>query len=779
VVDFSTFRVLCWALRNEHLTLEQALKSFGLKGKMRHEPTGRITETELKYGRRDVERTVALLNAMKHEYDGFVLNMEPERAMSAASITKAFLDKMNIEEPSRKFDLSDKVLGNCMQAYYGGRSEIRIRHQEVPVVVCDTTSEYPSVAGLLGLWPLLTAAELKLEDCSEEATKTLARANLQSVLNPSEWLKFGFFALTKPSGDVLPVRALYGESGNTNIGFNPLTSEKSIWYAGPDLVASRLLSDSKPRIIKAFRLVPHGVQGGMKSTTIGTREMNPKKDDFFRTVIEERKKLPKSHPHYLLLKIIANALYGIFAELNKHEYGKNRAKDIEIFSGEFTRDEKTGVVELPGRFQFPPAAALITAGGRLMLAILEKLIQKEGGSYLLTDTDSMLFVASRQEALIPCPGGKHKISDGTPAIKAISWKQVDEICGRLNKLNPYSREIIPDILKVEDSNFDRNGKQHQLYGLAVSAKRYVVYKRKRNDIEIIKPSEHGLGIVFVPDKRTRYKPLDCKDQKASYARWIVEAWERLLLHHFRNKQDPENALVLRPSRFDNLPAMMRVRVTTPNVLKGLRKRDPGSAKPYNFAHSPILLESSPECTLIAPASKRLGEWLTRDYAEIHSGELVKLGSEYHGKILAPQTIAHVIWRHFLHPEDKSLGPDGTPCHEYTRGVLLRRPVLAMIPFEYIGKEVDRRAQEGEDLAILGDSGPIRYGSQRNAKTRSADPALIAKARHYGLRQLMREARTSQHSTERFLRGERVHPATRAKLTAAIATLDRASQSASN
>ncbi|HTT19858.1 MAG TPA: hypothetical protein VMG82_12970, partial [Candidatus Sulfotelmatobacter sp.] len=47
------------------------------------------------------------------------------------------------------------------------------------------------------------------------------------------------------------------------------------------------------------------------------------------------------------------------------------------------------------------------------------------------------------------------------------------------------------ILKIEDSNFDRNGKQHQLYGLAVSAKRYVVYKRKKDNIEIIKPSEHG------------------------------------------------------------------------------------------------------------------------------------------------------------------------------------------------------------------------------------------------------------------------------------------------
>ena len=99
------------------------------------------------------------------------LIFRPNRAMSAASITKAFLDKMGIEQPSRKFDLSDNILGKCMQAYYGGRSEIRIRHEEVPIVVCDTTSEYPSVAGLLGLWPLLTAADIEVVPCAKQARR--------------------------------------------------------------------------------------------------------------------------------------------------------------------------------------------------------------------------------------------------------------------------------------------------------------------------------------------------------------------------------------------------------------------------------------------------------------------------------------------------------------------------------------------------------------------------------------------------------------------------------
>jgi hypothetical protein len=767
---FLDLSVLGWALRNRHMTLDGFLDSFGLDGKIDHEPTGRVTKKELAYGRGDVERTVALLNAMKHEYDGFPLRLSPERAMSAASITKAFLDEMGIEHPSRKFSLPDKILGRCMQAYYGGRSEIRIRHQEVPVVVCDTTSEYPSVAGLLDLWPLLVSSNIRLAYCTKDAQKTLSNVNAKTILNPSKWSNLAFFALVKPFGDVLPVRAIYKETGNTNIGLNPLTSQKPIWYAGPDLAASRLTTGRTPRIIRAFRLVPVGVQEGMKHTQIGTRVFKPEKEgeDFFRAIIEERNKLPKSHPHNLLLKIIANALYGIFAELNKYEYGKNSAKQLEVFSGDEQLGQATFVVERPGAWQFPPAAALITAGGRLMLAILERMIKDLGGSYLLTDTDSMFFVASKSGGLVPCPGGSHRMVDGSSAIKAITWKQVDGICARLNRLNPYDQKVVADILKVEDCNRDHNGDQHQLFGLAVSAKRYVVYKREKHNVEIIKPSEHGLGIVYVPDERTRYTPVDCKDQKTNYPRWIVEVWEHLLAVYFRNIKDPENALVSRELWFENLPAIMRVRVTTPNVLKALRKRDPGAAKPYNFGHSPILIEPLPGCTLIAPASKHPEEWLTRDYTEIHNGDTVRLSDKYHGKMLTPQTLSTVIWRHYLHREDKSLSPDGEPCNEYTRGLLLRRPVRAMTPFVLTGKEIERRGQEGEDPSILENSGPIQYGRNKTANTRAADAALIRRARGFPLRRLMRESGVSQHAIERFLDGERVHPATRGRIARAPA-----------
>ena len=674
------------------------------------------------------------------------------------------------------FRLSDEVLGKCMQAFYGGRSEIHGRHQEFPIVVCDITSEYPSVAILLGIWRLLTAKRLwKLWSVQRKRSQLFDRVTLETTLS------------IRPHGQnlhsspdraeeryLLPIRSLYGESGNTSIGLNfPKLRCADLLHPGPDLAASKLKTGRTPKIVEAFKLVPRGTQNGMKAIAIGRRIFHPGKGDFFQAIIEERKGLHKNHPHYLLLKIIANALYGIFAELNKDEFGKNSAKTLEIFSGAHKFEQLSTVIEEPGRWHFPPAAALITAGGRLMLAILECLAEKKSGTYLLTDTDSMFFVASKTGGLIPCPGGPSRMPDGAPAVYAITWNQVEDICAKLNRLNPYDNSVVGQILKIEDCNYDRFGRQHQLYCFAISAKRYCVYKRLSRKLQIIKPSEHGLGFLYVPDRRKRYVPEDCKDQDSSYPRWVAEAWDRMLADYFRTSRDPGNALVEGGLWFEDIPAVMRVRVTTPSVLRALRKRDPEAAKPYNFALLPILIEAPSNCTLIAPFNKDPETWTTQEYTEIHSGKAVRLFKRFKGKELVPQTLRGVLWRHFLHPEDKSLAPDGQRCNPYTRGLLIRRPIQAMNPFQFIGKEIERKAQEGEDISVVESSGPMMYQADRTRNTHAADPGLIVRAKRFGLRELSRASEISQHAVERFLDGDRVHPKTRAAMMKAVLKLERA------
>ena len=97
---FLDLHTLAFALTDKSYSLSGAIKAFGSKAaKMEHEPTGRITDKEISYARQDVRATLGLLNALKHEYELHPIRLPPYRAYSPASIGKAYLRAMGIEEP--------------------------------------------------------------------------------------------------------------------------------------------------------------------------------------------------------------------------------------------------------------------------------------------------------------------------------------------------------------------------------------------------------------------------------------------------------------------------------------------------------------------------------------------------------------------------------------------------------------------------------------------------------------------------------------------------------
>ena len=417
---FLDLLTMAWALRNERHSLKSACKEWHVKGKLDHKPTGKVTIKEIKYCWQDVRATVNLLNAMKAEYDNYPVRLQPERAHSPASIAKAYLRSMGLKEPAQKYSIPDKIQGIAMQGYYGGRSEIRIRHTTVPVVYCDFTSEYPTVNALLGVWPQFIAKDLKERDCTREVRVLVRNLTISQLFQRDYWPQLAFFARVKPENDILPVRTLYSDTGNTNIGLNPLTSAKPIWYAGPDLAASKLLTGRTPQIEKAITLVPEGMQRGLKSTVIGDRTIDPSRHNFFTAVIEARKGFPSKHPMNYFLKILANAGgYGMYAELNREDFGKNSHKRIRVYSGEDHRSPKVSTIENPGPWYFPPVASLITAGGRLLLAMLEKSVSRAGGTYMMCDTDSMAVVSNKSGGLVACDGRPHRSPNGSGAVKAL------------------------------------------------------------------------------------------------------------------------------------------------------------------------------------------------------------------------------------------------------------------------------------------------------------------------------------------------------------------------
>ena len=78
-------------------------------------------------------------------------------------------------------------------------------------------------------------------------------------------------------------------------------------------------------------------------------QIDPRKEDFFRRVVEERKKFPKDDPMEYFLKIFASSgSYGLFVEVNPK--AMDEPTPIAVFSGEHSHEESSKEVEQAGRW---------------------------------------------------------------------------------------------------------------------------------------------------------------------------------------------------------------------------------------------------------------------------------------------------------------------------------------------------------------------------------------------------------------------------------------------
>ena len=190
---------------------------------------------------------------------------------------------------------------------------------------------------------------------------------------------------------------------------------------------------------------------GLRPITLrGAVPFDPRRDDFFRKVIEERKRLasnaalsPQERQRLdKALKVLANATsYGIFAEMLREESTKKIAVTCYGIDPKSFHCSVLNA-ECPGEHCFPPLASLITAAARLMLALLERCVSELGGTYAMEDTDSMAIVATQRGGLIESPSGPYRMN-GKPAIRPLSWAQVEAIAERFGALSPYDRSAIP------------------------------------------------------------------------------------------------------------------------------------------------------------------------------------------------------------------------------------------------------------------------------------------------------------------------------------------------
>jgi len=743
---FLDLRTLAFALTDRGHSLRSACTAFGVEqGKSDPGVHGQMTADYIAYARQDVKATGLLLEALRANYDRHPIELDPCRAMSPASIAKAYYRAMGITPRlDRQPDFPAETLGYAMSAYYGGRVECAIRRTPVPVVYTDVLSMYPTVNATMELWRFHTAERIEIEACTDDAGAMLAAVTAETIRNPATWRELSFYAQIVPDGDVVPVRAEYSANGGTfNIGVNPFHDDQPHWYAGPDLAASVLLTGKVPEILQAFRLVPVGMQSSLRAVDLrGSVSVDPASGDFFRTVIEERKRAktradlsPEERARLdRFLKVLANSgSYGVFVESNPKELPAGETAPVTVYGPDATPFASRAMQpETPGAFSFPPIAALITAGARLVLALIERMVSDAGGTHAFCDTDSMAIVASESGGLVPCSGGPHRLPDGRDAIYALSWHEVDEIAGELAALNPYDPDAVPgSILKIEDVNVDpASGDRRQVWCLSIAAKRYALFTLDDAGEPTILDgtTRHGLGFLIDPRDRGEEIPASESLEPWEHALWDGIVRERLELES-------------EPPLWSERPAAMRHTVSSPWHLRAFRtfnngKRYADRIKPFSFMLAvPLNHQGRPHgiapdapLHLVTAYESNPRNWTLRKWFDLHGGGRFSITTAFPGGgdgTAGVRSLGSVAGAYPFHPEPKRVGPDSAPCGKRTTGLLFRRPVIAA-GLVCIGKEAHRIA-ERDLVAGLDDLLDIHHVPRRDPWTVVVVPRLHALA----------------------------------------------------
>ncbi len=580
--NFLDLNTLVFALTNDSMSLKVSCEHFDTAiKKMGIETHGKINQKYLEYNLNDTLATSSLYEKLVKEYEKYQVNLPLTKVYSTASIGKACLNKLGIRSfMEQNPNFPRKILGYVMSTYYGGRCEVKIRTQPTKVALLDFLSMYPTVCILQDLWKFVIADKIEYYEDTENVRKFIDSIKLEDIQNKETWKQLQAIVEIQPDNDILPVRTKYDGKAVFNIGMNYLTSDKKLFYNLADVVASKFYTGKTPKILRAYRFVPVGTQSGLKKASISGMLIDPRKENFFKKVVEEKERTQSK-----VMKIIANSTsYGIFVEVNP-DYKPSivTVYSVNQFNTPNDKPEKIGY------YYNPIIAIFITSASRLILAVVEKLLENYGTTHAFCDTDSM-------------------------AVPVEHYKRVQEF---FKPLNPYS--FNKPLFKLQDENYkdkDPKNPMVELWVYGISAKRYVLYCFDKNQIAIQKISLHGLGHLQNP-----FNP-DMKE-------WHKQIWLDILEEHYKLKK-PEHI----SDKYSSLYALAKISISTNTIMKRfdiLNKNKPYSKqiKPFNFMLVGIgnKSDSKNKVKPIVPFTKDTQQAVQFSFLDYNTGKRLK-GIEY-------------------------------------------------------------------------------------------------------------------------------------------------------
>jgi hypothetical protein len=305
------------------------------------------------------------------------------------------------------------------------------------------------------------------------------------------------------------------------------------------------------------------------------------------------------------------------------------------------------------------------------------------------DTDSLCVCASRDGGFVPCEGGPYRLPDGTRAIRALSWAEIEAIRDRFTALNPYDQSIENvrgSILKLEDENFvdKARNKRCELSAYVISEKVYALFTLDDHGEPIIrKYSQHVLGQYLSPIPRD-----NDPDRREHRHDWIKGAFTREIRAALGKPVEP--------FEWEQYPAISQLTMTTWSVFKPYREN--GQLRPFDFlavgvvndSRNPVyraleeMRRSQPCCKSPRPACglfSDLSKWREQDW------RCLRCATPWDFDLRPRLKTYGDLIRHTLQGVSrKRLCADGSEPTRASRGLTIPRPVHVE-SVTAIGKEI--------------------------------------------------------------------------------------------
>ncbi len=524
---------------------------------------------------------------------------------SPAGLADHLLRRLRVEPPLRRFPLRPEEDAAWWEAFHGARvsAEPGIVGRPFGAVVPDISSAYPLDAHLLGWWDVMTADRLVRRSVLRELRAVCAQAakDPRAVVDPGVWARFGLtICEVVPAGELFPVALDDPKRPDGRTETAPVTARgRSMFYSWCDVAAASILSGRVPKIVRATRLVPEGRQDGLRRrVAVYPGLVLDAADDPVLGLVRRRRQAKAEGD-----KVLAAELHAMTNSLVSGNF--ERLDDVRRKRGTVWRTE-----EKAGPWTYAPIGVTVTAGARLLLAVMDRMARDLGSCVLYCDTDSSILPASPA-------GGALVLADGT-AVHELSFAEVD---GLTDAFAPLSPEQAWPVWKRTPAPGEV-----PLRCVVFGPKRHAEYRGSDDAPELVDWTEATLGGMWADPPAM---PGRCAEGGMAWSKAAVEREVRYAAAKVRAGDDAR--LIRDPVPWDDpdpavpaFPTLRRLQVTSPRLL-GTLPASLGAHLGSRFVEASSPIEPDASFVALDPGGA-LDDWQGLGWERRRTGQRVRVTS---------------------------------------------------------------------------------------------------------------------------------------------------------